>query len=293
MKEKPRNISYLVAGWISGLFDSTLHPLDTIAKRFQQHGSIPKSYPERFSVIFPNNVTGFRAFTSLYAGYVPSVLHKFTIRGIIFGSQPYLENFVKTNFGTQIEARVGKKHSTIFQHFIVGAGLGAIEGGFLPVDKLKIKKQLGSTETMLSILKKEKWQMYNGLTITAIRNIQGLSTLFGVTEFVKKTFFHQEPELTWKHNLCASFIASIATIIVTNPADCLKTRLQNSDGRGRIRDAAKVLMKEGPKCLVKGITPRLVNLGPRFMVGKTIVDTLTPKIDKKLDLIFPTLKRER
>lgn len=257
--------AYLVAGLMSGLVDTFFHPFDTAAKILQNNDGIPRTYAEKYRVLYPN-VT-----SSLWKGYRIALLHKLTHRSLMFGSTPHLES--------AINQVVGDKINQPAKQFLVGSSMGLVSLGLLPLDRAKVLIQLGSTKSVLEIMYEERLKMLNGASITLARDTLNLSILFGVSALVKSVVFNQNNQQTTpQQNFTASFIASMVAVVGTNSLDCAKTRIQNAQKQLPIRDAFYALAKEGPMFLFKGVTPRLLQYVPRLTIGKTIVDTMPPII---------------
>lgn len=94
--------------------------------------------------------------------------------------------------------------------------------------------------------------------------------MLGVTDYSKAT---------WTQNFIASIAGAVASITVAAPLDTIKTRIQNANfennvgGMQVLRDLVK---KEGPSALFKGLTPKILVVGPKLVFSYTLAQSLIP-----------------
>jgi hypothetical protein len=92
----------------------------------------------------------------------------------------------------------------------------------------------------------------------------------GVTDYHKAT---------WGQNFVASIAGAVASITVAAPLDTIKTRIQNANfehkvsGMQVVRDLVRT---EGATALFKGLTPKIVVVGPKLVFGYTMAQSLIP-----------------
>ncbi|CAJ0767274.1 9024_t:CDS:2, partial [Entrophospora sp. SA101] len=119
---------------------------------------------------------------------------------------------------------------------------------------------------------------------TAARNAPGSFALFGGSAFVKEYLFGLKDysKATFFQNFCASIGGAIASISVAQPLDVVKTRIQNrpfdspETGTQIIR---KMILKEGTSAFFKGITPKIIVVGPKLVFSFTVAQQLIPILD--------------
>jgi predicted outer membrane repeat protein len=109
---------------------------------------------------------------------------------------------------------------------------------------------------------------FSGTLWTMARNAPGSFALFGGNSFVYDYIFKLENhrDATFVQNFCASIGGAIASIGVSSPLDTIKTRIQNKpfDSPESGASIFKNLIKnEGPQALFKGLTPKLMVIGPK------------------------------
>lgn len=128
--------------------------------------------------------------------------------------------------------------------------------------------------------------LYRGAAFTAARNAPGSFALFGASQAVHQNFFHLEDskKATFYQNFVASIAGATASISVAQPFDIVKTRLQNTNfgekSLGGVTVFSQIVKNEGPTALFKGITPKLIVVGPKLIFSFTIAQTLIARFEK-------------
>lgn len=97
----------------------------------------------------------------------------------------------------------------------------------------------------------------------------------------KELFFNLSDysQATFAQNFVASIGGAVASITVAAPLDVVKTRVQQANfdssvgGMAVIRDMIK---KEGPGAFFKGLTPKILVVGPKLVFSYTLAQTLIP-----------------
>ncbi|CAG8742031.1 11589_t:CDS:2, partial [Funneliformis mosseae] len=98
--------------------------------------------------------------------------------------------------------------------------------------------------------------------------------IFGLNDYSKATFFQ---------NFCASIGGATASISVAQPLDVVKTRIQNRPfdaPEGGVQIIKNMIKKEGPSSFFKGITPKLIVVGPKLVFSFTVAQQLIPILDR-------------
>nr|CAG8457564.1 1950_t:CDS:2 [Entrophospora candida] len=275
-KQKESGLARLLGSGTSGILELFIfHPVDTIAKRLmtnQQKVFIPgaplhQGFNNLEKAIFKDkhSATLFRKYTSLFPGLGYAGGYKVLQRIYKYGGQPYVRDYINSNHRDAFYKLFGEKS-----------------------DVLKIKRQT-NPETLkgrniFKIFWDEGLGLYRGGLWTAARNAPGSFALFGGSAFVKEYLFGLKDysKATFFQNFCASIGGAIASISVAQPLDVVKTRIQNrpfdspETGTQIIR---KMILKEGTSAFFKGITPKIIVVGPKLVFSFTVAQQLIPILD--------------
>jgi len=260
------------------------HPADTVAKRLM---ASKESFNRTnwATVVFQDKASlGARArFLSLFPGVCVGAAFKITQRTHKFGGQPYVKEYVKRC--CKVEGKAGK---TVCDG-VAGSLMGAGEVLLLPLEVLKIKSQtnpefrskgfaaVAGQETMKSL--------YAGWQWTVARNIPGSFALFGANAFVKEYVFHlaDHRDATLLQTAASSTAGSACSILVACPCDTVKTRVQSgtfgSDSGFAI--AKNIVKAEGVGAFFKGVTPKLLTVGPKLMFSFTLAQHLMTMLERR------------
>lgn len=88
---------------------------------------------------------------------------------------------------------------------------------------------------------------------------------------------------TWTQNFIASIAGAVASITVAAPLDTIKTRIQNANFETKVPGTTvfKDLIKnEGVGALFKGLTPKILVVGPKLVFSYTLAQSLIPFFGK-------------
>ncbi len=273
LHQKKSTSSLYLAAVSAGCLENLLHPLDTAAKRLQKN--------TRFFSMSSEGIQSLKSVTlqdSLFRGFQAGLTYKMVQRSYVFGTQPIIKEKMETLFGEQLAQITNKKYTSTMTNSLAGAFVGLFEVSLLPLDTWKIKRQLGNKENAIALLKNEKGQLYRAAPVTALRNIKAHGTLFGFSDLIKQTLFDLKENETanFQQQLVSSIIASSTVVLITNPTDMIKTRVQASRVPTTATEQFSELMKkEGPKAFTKGIWPRLFTVVPRLTLVKVASEQLT------------------
>lgn len=104
--------------------------------------------------------------------------------------------------------------------------------------------------------------------------------LFGASAAAKDLLGVQDySKATWTQNFIASVSGAVASITVAAPLDVIKTRIQNANFETRVAGTTvfKDLIKnEGVGALFKGLTPKILVVGPKLVFSYTLAQSLIP-----------------
>ena len=127
---------------------------------------------------------------------------------------------------------------------------------------------------MVEIFTKEGFSLYRGAGWTAARNAPGSFALFGGNSFAKSLMdIGEDTQATWTQDAVASSAGAIASITVAQPLDVIKTRIQNrpfNSPESGFSIMSKLVKNEGFGGFFKGLTPKLMVVGPKLVFSFTI-----------------------
>ena len=140
---------------------------------------------------------------------------------------------------------------------------------------------------IISIFKEEDFGLYRGAGATAMRNAPGSFALFGGNT-AAKTFMgvgEDGARATWTQDAIASCVGATASITVAQPLDVIKTRIQNRpfdspESGGTI--FARLIKNEGIGGLFKGLTPKLIVVGPKLIFSFTVAQQVISYFEHSL-----------
>jgi len=250
---------------------------------------------------------------TLYQGLDYAVAYKVAQRIYKFGGQPLIYYLisqrtasVQTNILTELSTNSAERKAQlnsirrckIRNEALAGAAVGIGEVILSPLDLLKIKAQTNQAamqgQTIWSLIKTENVRLYRGATWALMRNIPGSMALFGTSSATKYFGFNldgldvpegsppdtrtepRRPTLT--QLMISSAVGAVCSLLVSSPFDVIKTRVQNRNFDSQVRgiDVLRELLRnEGPSAFYRGITPKLMTVGPKLMFSYAISQYLT------------------
>ncbi|KAI8968463.1 mitochondrial carrier domain-containing protein [Mycotypha africana] len=287
----------------SGILELVIfHPVDTVAKRLMSNQNklweSSRSFAENCAsvnkVIFKEAAeTGFfKKYRSLFPGLGFAAGYKVAQRVYKFGGQPFVKDYLNKHHRDLFTNTFGEKTGKTIMHATAGSLVGIGEIVLLPLDVLKIKRQTNPEafrgRGFLTIVKDEGMGLYRGAGWTAARNAPGSFALFGGSAFVKEYVFGLKDynQATFFQNFCSSIGGAVASITVAAPLDVVKTRIQNRNfenpesGLKIIKDLVK---NEGVTAFFKGLTPKILVVGPKLIFSFTVAQQLIPVFHKMLN----------
>ncbi|KAA1113484.1 Mitochondrial GTP/GDP carrier protein 1 [Puccinia graminis f. sp. tritici] len=183
----------------------------------------------------------------------------------------------------------GEKNGKAMTEAAAGSLTGIGEIVLLPLDVLKIKRQTNPeafrSRSFLKIVADEGFSLYRGWGWTAARNAPGSFALFGGSAFTKEYLFKLEDysKATWSQNFVCSIAGSISSIAISQPLDVIKTRIQNQNfesKQGGVMVIKDIMKHEGPRAFFKGLTPKVLVVGPKLIFSFTMAQSLIPMFGK-------------
>ncbi|CED82184.1 mitochondrial carrier protein [Phaffia rhodozyma] len=266
------------------------HPVDTIAKRLMTHKEAI-NLGNVNSIIFRQHAQAAvgKKFLSLFPGLGYAAGYKVAQRVYKFGGQPWFRDLIQKHDGGFFFRTFGEKNGKMIREATAGSLTGLGEVVLLPLDVLKILRQTNPeafrNRGFLSIVKDEGFALYRGWGWTMARNAPGSFALFGGSAMTKELFFNLSDysQATFAQNFVASIGGAVASITVAAPLDVVKTRVQQASfessvgGMTVIKDMIK---KEGMGGFFKGLTPKILVVGPKLVFSYTLAQTLIPFFGK-------------
>lgn len=228
-------------------------------------------------------------YRSLFPGLGFAAGYKISQRIYKFGGQPVLKDFMTRHFGDNFNNTFGEKHGKIMIHAMAGSAIGVGEIALLPLDVLKIRAQTNpgaiGGRGLVQIAQAEGMSLYRGAGWTAARNAPGSFALFGGSAATKEYLFGLKDfnEATFAQNFVASILGASLSIIVAQPLDVIKTRIQSrpfdspETGTQVIRN---LLKEEGPGALFKGLVPKLSVVGPKLVFSFAVAQHMIAFFEK-------------
>lgn len=277
------------AATIAGTLEiAVFHPFDTAAKRLMSSessvmaGGVSKLPSNLNKIIFKKHADSSFAqkFAYMYPGSLYAMWYKVLQRVYKFAGQPIVRDGITRNFGQSFDNAFGKK-SKMMTESVAGSLIGIGEVILLPLDRLKVLAQTNEAalggRSAIRVLLSEGRGMYAGTVVTMTRNAPGSFALFGGTAFTKEVIFGLEDyrKATFLQNSIASLVGSCLSIAITQPADLLKTRVQNKAFGTSVSAAsifAEVLRQEGVTAFFKGLTPKIIASAPKLVFAYTLTE---------------------
>ncbi|KZT56723.1 mitochondrial carrier [Calocera cornea HHB12733] len=288
-KHSESGLARVLGSGTSGIAElMVFHPVDTIAKRLMSNTTINGHTLSGLNqIIFRQQASASLGtkVLSLFPGLGYAAGYKVAQRIYKFGGQPWFNDILGRNYGTWFRSTFGEKNGKSMMHATAGSLTGIGEVALLPLDVLKIKRQVNPAafrdRGFLKIVADEGLSLYRGWGWTMARNAPGSFALFGASAYTKSTLLKLEDysKATWSQNFVASVAGAIASITVAAPLDTIKTRIQNQNFETKVSGFTvfgKLVREEGITALFKGLTPKILVVGPKLVFSYTLAQSLIP-----------------
>ncbi|KAG8971725.1 Mitochondrial GTP/GDP carrier protein 1, partial [Tulasnella sp. 427] len=206
-----------------------------------------------------------------------------------FGGQPWFNDIIVRNYKEKFSAVFGERNGKLMMQATAGSLTGIGEVVLLPLDVLKIKRQVNPEafrgRGIVRIVMEENFALYRGWGWTMARNAPGSFALFGASAVTKDYVLGitDYSKATWTQNFIASIAGAVASITVAAPLDTIKTRIQNANFETNVRGTTVIkdlLRTEGVSALFKGLTPKILVVGPKLVFSYTLAQSLIPFFGK-------------
>lgn len=263
------------------------HPVDTIAKRLMSTESrivVSSASATRMNLnhaIFRKSADAsvMAKLGSLFPGIGFGAAYKVLQRVYKFGGQPVVKDALRARYGVKFEDTFGKINGNTMLSATAGSIIGVGEIFLLPLDALKVKAQTAPEQLkgrgLIEIFTKEGFGLYRGAAWTAARNAPGSFALFGGNSFAKSLMHlgEDDKQATWTQDAIASTAGAVASITIAQPLDVIKTRIQNrpfDSPESGFSITRKLIKNEGVGGFFKGLTPKLIVVGPKLVFSFTV-----------------------
>ncbi|KAL1746492.1 mitochondrial carrier protein [Schizophyllum fasciatum] len=286
-KSKESGTARVLGSGTSGIAElMVFHPVDTIAKRLMSNKA-KVSMATLQPILFRDYATAplGKKFLSLFPGLGYAAGYKVAQRIYKFGGQPWFNDILSRNYKDKFSSAFGERNGKLMMQATAGSLTGIGEVVLLPLDVLKIKRQTNPEafrgRGVFRIFAEEGFSLYRGWGWTMARNAPGSFSLFGASAFTKEYLLGVKDysKATWGQNFVASIAGAVASITVAAPLDTIKTRIQNANFESKVSGVTVIkdlLKEEGASALFKGLTPKILVVGPKLIFSYTLAQSLIP-----------------
>ncbi|KAJ3996974.1 mitochondrial carrier domain-containing protein [Lentinula boryana] len=286
-KGKDSGTARVLGSGTSGVAELLIfHPVDTVAKRLMSNKA-KVSLATLNPILFRDHATASlgKKFFSLFPGLGYAAGYKVAQRVYKFGGQPYFNDLINQHFRDQFTNAFGERKGKLMMQATAGSLTGIGEVVLLPLDVLKIKRQVNPEafrgRGIIRIIAEEKSALYRGWGWTMARNAPGSFALFGASAVTKDYVLGvtDYSKATWTQNFIASIAGAVTSITVAAPLDTVKTRIQNANFENKVHGAVVIkdlIKNEGITAFFKGLTPKIIVVGPKLVFSYTLAQSLIP-----------------
>ncbi|KII83230.1 hypothetical protein PLICRDRAFT_119671 [Plicaturopsis crispa FD-325 SS-3] len=287
-KGKESGTARVLGSGTSGIAELLIfHPVDTVAKRLMSNKAKVVSFSTLSPIVFRDSASAplGKKILSLFPGLGYAAGYKVAQRVYKFGGQPWFNDLITRHYKTQFTNTFGERKGKMMMQATAGSLTGIGEVVLLPLDALKIKRQVNPEafrgRGFVRIFLEEGTTLYRGWGWTMARNAPGSFALFGASAVTKEYILgvHDFHKATWSQNFVASIAGAVASITVAAPLDTVKTRIQNANFERKVSGVTVVkdlLKNEGPTAFFKGLTPKILVVGPKLVFSYTLAQSLIP-----------------
>lgn len=277
------------------------HPVDTVAKRLMANetqvvvsGNLGLTVTNLNHTIFKEAAAKpgvVHKIGSLFPGIGFGAAYKILQRVYKFGGQPVVRDWMHRNYGQQYENAFGPKLGKTISSATAGSLIGIGEVALLPLDALKVKAQTSPEQLrgrgVYDIFSKEGMGLYRGAGWTMARNAPGSFALFGGNALAKSFMNISESQrATWTQDAIASCCGAVASITVAAPLDVIKTRIQSrpfDSPESGVRIISNLVRNEGFGAFLKGLTPKILVVGPKLVFSFTVAQHMIAYLSNSLE----------
>jgi hypothetical protein len=291
----------LIGSAVAGVSELAIfHPVDTVAKRLMANetrvlvaGNATLTVSNLNQAVFKDAATKgpISKVGSLFPGIGFGAAYKILQRVYKFGGQPVVRDWVRKHHGHSFDYYFGPSLGKTIASAAAGSLIGIGEVALLPLDALKVKAQTAPEQLkgrgVVDIFVKEGRNLYRGAGWTAARNAPGSFALFGGNAMAKSFMgISESQQATWTQDSIASCCGAVASITVAAPLDVVKTRIQNrpfDSPESGVRIITNMVRNEGFGSFFKGLTPKILVVGPKLVFSFTVAQHMIAYLSNKVD----------
>jgi hypothetical protein len=261
-KDKPAMTLNVLAGAAVGAVTelAVFHPVDTATKRIM--ATPLSSILDSKKSITANLMTFMNLAVrdpksqkvSFYPGLQYAIPYKIPQRILKFGGQPYVEAYLKDNYFSPADR--------FWPKALAGACMGTAELVLTPLDILKIRNQTGTHSTS---------SLTSGMGTTFVRNGLGSFALFGTPEIVHSILFNQRDLTALEKTICYG-AGSVAMLVVSNPLDVIKTRVQADPKAGNGLKVGVDILLNNPSQFTRSLGTKMVSQAVKVTFFRLVMD---------------------
>lgn len=242
------------------------HPMDVAVKRKQAKDIMLGDSKEL--------KTPLSRISSSYKGLMAAGVLSLTHKIVKYGGEPAIKDKLQHLF---------PENNPIALHAISGFLTGATEALIDPLSRLKTRKitRGGSYKDLW----KAEIHPYGTAPITLIRNGLGTSAFFMIESFMRLHVYHvsEDAPLSFKQKMTSSTICPAIAILISHPADSIKTRMQTDPAATKIIDVCMdVVKKRGFKGFYAGLPMKLAATLPRAGAGYLLFQFARDRVQLKM-----------
>ncbi|KAF9363677.1 hypothetical protein BGX34_003567 [Mortierella sp. NVP85] len=306
-KSRPAPLPFayqFLAAAIAGVAEiSFMYPLDLVKTRFQLQVTSPQlRSPSSIAVGTPpytsivdcfRKVVQQEGLLNLYRGVFPPIVAEAPRRAIKFGANE--------QWGFVLKNLLSVDQLTATQAGFVGSMAGATEAFLVtPFDLVKVRLQdrhsLGVYTGTFDCIHKISSQegvltFFHGFESTVWRHATWSGVYF-MTIHIFRTAFPERASVSKSESMLRNFVAGtiggILGTLINTPFDVVKSRVQNQR-RDNVKygftlpSVARIYREEGFRALYKGLSPKIVRLGPGGGLLLVVFDRVSELMRRQTD----------
>lgn len=245
---------------------SVVFPIDKVKTLMQSTKTTEN--PVRAMVSTFRNVIQSQGVRGMYRGLAPQLI------GVT--PEKALKLTVNDRLRRLLRGEDESRELRVYEEMLAGCGTGMFQVFVTnPVELVKIRLQMqgaaGGAErkSMAQVIREAGVRgLYTGLPATMLRDIPFNIIYFSSYAFFKKSLRDERGTLGKPQLFACGFGAGALAAALDTPADTIKTRLQNGQGkyRGVVHCFSTILREEGWGALFRGTLPRVMIIGPMFSI---------------------------
>lgn len=255
---------YFIASSLTAAFENfVFFPIARMAA-LQQYKTLkkPATFAPDIQSTHANTMSYRSTLASIYKGLWPNILYRITQRNIMYAGQPIIQYNLNAHIGDAVEEHVGKQYRNPILASTAGIMSSLLEIFFLPLSTISIRMQTQHYTFKEAIA---TGHLYNGSTITAMRNMQAATILYGFSSYLRQYFNAANPQnISFLQELIAASGGSFVSTLLSHPLDTVKTCQQATHSKQSALTTVEAIWRHyGYRGFMSGLVPRLSIAAPR------------------------------